>query len=855
MTARAPGRTAGSIVLAVLLAIAVVAAAGAAAKPNKPNKPGKPNRPAPESRLDRYSIVNKCLALRSEALGRFVVKSGGAYGASAAGTGGAEAFRMQATTLGRYLFFGSARDFMASQGAVVEAAGEPSDAADWTVDQSGGAFTVTNQEGRQLSVGGDGALIAVDAGSAGANGLFTFRETSGCADYPEVQVNASGGPTTGSPVYGEVSGLLEGHMHGMAFEFLGGDAHCGRPWHRFGAPYALRDCPDHEPNGCGAALENALFGNPARCHDPVGWPTFRDWPHPESLTHEQSYYKWIERAWRGGLRVYVNLMVENRVLCELYPLKRNSCDEMVSVDRQIRDIYEMQDYIDAQSGGPGRGWFRIVDDPFEAREVINSGKLAVVLGMEVSEPFGCRVFNGQPLCDAAQIDASLDHLYEQGVRQLEIINKFDNALSGVAGDSGTTGTVTNTGNFASTGRFWDLQACHDPDNHDHSPSGVEVHNDDQVIANGLDALLPGGLLPIYGEGPHCNAAGLTDLGEHAIQGIMDRGMIFDPDHMSVVARNQALDFVEAQGYPGVVSSHSWSTPNAYPRIYRLGGVIMPYAGSSGSFVKQWQAVREQYSGRQFFGMGYGADMNGFGSQGLPRGAGVANPVTYPFQSFDGQVTLDQQVSGERVYDINVDGVAHYGLYPDWIEDLRMLAGDPIIRDMGRGAEAYLQMWERAEGIHGVDCAGWTDRRIGRRGFGSRLRLNQRPRQALESAGQPVKRKRVWRWCTAPGNGRQGGDRTEVAAVFTKKAKVGLILSSVAKQRAGGVAVGSRLGKLRQRGAEKLTGSLWVQDAGRKGRKFVYRVKGGRVRSVGVASRAVAKKPRTLRRHLKLARRG
>ena len=71
-------------------------------------------------------------------------------------------------------------------------------------------------------------------------------------------------------------------------------------------------------------------------------------------------------------------------------------------------------------------------------------------------------------------------------------------------------------------------------------------------------------------------------------------------------------------------------------------------------------------------------------------------MRYPFRSFDGSTKLVQQRSGERVFDINIDGVAHYGLYPDWIEDLRMQAGDRIIRDMGRGAEAYLQMWERAE---------------------------------------------------------------------------------------------------------------------------------------------------------------
>jgi hypothetical protein len=33
---------------------------------------------------------------------------------------------------------------------------------------------------------------------------------------------------------------------------------------------------------------------------------------------------------------------------------------------------------------------------------------------------------------------------------------------------------------------------------------------------------------------------------------------------------------------------------------------------------------------------------------------------------------------------------------DWIEDLRMVAGQQIVTDMANGAEAYLQMWQRAE---------------------------------------------------------------------------------------------------------------------------------------------------------------
>ncbi len=37
-----------------------------------------------------------------------------------------------------------------------------------------------------------------------------------------------------------------------------------------------------------------------------------------------------------------------------------------------------------------------------------------------------------------------------------------------------------------------------------------------------------------------------------------------------------------------------------------------------------------------------------------------------------------------------------GLYPDWVEDLRVVAGPQIVEDLASGAEAYLQMWERTQ---------------------------------------------------------------------------------------------------------------------------------------------------------------
>lgn len=40
------------------------------------------------------------------------------------------------------------------------------------------------------------------------------------------------------------------------------------------------------------------------------------------------------------------------------------------------------------------------------------------------------------------------------------------------------------------------------------------------------------------------------------------------------------------------------------------------------------------------------------------------------------------------------------LYADWIEDLRLVAGSQIVEDMANGAEACLQLWQRAKDAAG-----------------------------------------------------------------------------------------------------------------------------------------------------------
>ena len=58
--------------------------------------------------------------------------------------------------------------------------------------------------------------------------------------------------------------------------------------------------------------------------------------------------------------------------------------------------------------------------------------------------------------------------------------------------------------------------------------------------------------------------------------------------------------------------------------------------------------------------------------------------------------FDRQVSGNRTFNLNRDGMAHYGMLADQIQDIREHSGPEAYEAIMKSAEGYLQMWERAE---------------------------------------------------------------------------------------------------------------------------------------------------------------
>ncbi len=528
-------------------------------------------------------------------------------------------------------------------------------------------------------------VLAMALGPTPSSAVGTDWWVPAARPAPDSQINVSGEPFTGTNAEGEVRGFVDAHNHLMSNEAFGGRLICGKTFSEAGVADALKDCPEHYPDGTLAIFDYITHGGDGR-HDPVGWPTFKDWPAYDSMTHQANYYAWVERAWRGGQRVLVNDLVTNGMICSVYPFKDRGCDEMTSIRLQAKLTYDLQAHIDKMYGGPGKGWFRIVLDSAQARQVIEQGKLAVILGVETSEPFGCKQILDIAQCSKADIDAGLDELYGLGVRSMFLCHKFDNALCGVRFDEHGLGTAINVGQFLSTGTFWRTEKC----------TGPQKDNPIGGAATEAEADLPDGVeVPEYEADAQCNVRGLTDLGEYAVRGMMKRKMMLEIDHMSVKATGRVLDIFEAASYPGVLSSHSWMDLNWTERVYALGGFVAQYMHGSEEFsaeAKRTDALREKYG----VGYGYGTDFNGIGDHPAPRGADAADKVTYPFKSVDGGSVIDKQTTGQRTWDLNTDGAAHVGLVPDWIEDIRRVGGQDVVDDLFGGAESYLDTWGGSE---------------------------------------------------------------------------------------------------------------------------------------------------------------
>ncbi len=648
-------------------------------------------------------LANGCFALRSLGTGRFLAPSGGGYRADESTKAGAAAFFWKPSTLRSYLPQDQAQRLLSARpGGAVARDESPSPASEWAVAPSStrAVALVSLGDGGQLGATATGRLTLLGARSRSRERLFELVRDRGCTPFPEARVNATGRPFRGTNRKGDVFGFADMHLHITANQRAGGAVIYGEPFDRYGITRALgQDAGMHGADGSLDVTGNLLrTGLPFGTHDAHGWPTFAGWPVPDTITHQQTYYVWLKRAWMAGERLVVAQTVDDQPICEIEPVKANSCDESESVRRQIQTLRGLQNYVDAQAGGRGRGWFRLVYNPRQARRAIERGRLAVLIGIESSNLFGCSERMDVPQCGRSDIDRGIRRARRLGVRSVFPMHWTDNAFGGAAMEGDGKGTFINILEAFQTGHYFRTGPCPEPGQGE--SVGTLSKGELGVLASFFPAAGPLAQagMPSYPPGPQCNAEGLTPLGAYLIRRLMANHMLIEADHMSEIARESVLRMAKSHRYP-LVSSHTGTggewTPDQLRELYNLGGMAAATPDTAPELAAKIETLKTYRSKHHYLGVGLGTDTGGFSSLPGPRPDAPQSPLAYPFRSYDGKVLFERQQTGDRGFDLNADGVAHYGLIADLVGDMQQHGGGAALSPLFRSAEAYLRMWKLA----------------------------------------------------------------------------------------------------------------------------------------------------------------
>jgi uncharacterized repeat protein (TIGR01451 family) len=465
-----------------------------------------------------------------------------------------------------------------------------------------------------------------------------------------------------------------------------------------------------------------------------GFPSFTHWPKWSDITHQKMWIDWIRRAWEGGLRVMVALSHNNRTLAELLgsggPITGVKNDR-ASSDLQVEEIARLvADHPD---------FMAVARTPAELHGIVQSGRLAVVLGVEIDKIGDFTTGGG---VTEQMVDAEIARLFAQGVRYILPVHLTDNAF----GDTAIYQSLYNIVNFRENGSFFAVGCAQQADEVGFTSTGFPVVLNPFIPPGMPSPPLSPNCVISQPTGPlflgHVNARmpnGLTPLGEFAIRAMMRRGIIIDIDHMSNRATNRTLavaNAVPGGGYP-IMSGHAGirdrsssnlgaensRTTTQLARIACLGGMFglgtdgARASAWAGEYARGYDAMRRAFApnglcpqsnplGTGFLGLG--TDANSLVKTPVPT---LFDPVAPRFTDIynpgnpanAGVSPLSRSSTGNRIWDYNVDGVAHYGMFVDFLRDVRTLPASPtmtgrqIVDDqMMYGAEYFYRMWLKAD---------------------------------------------------------------------------------------------------------------------------------------------------------------
>ena len=341
-------------------------------------------------------------------------------------------------------------------------------------------------------------------------------------------------------------GMMAGHMHGPVEDV-------GSCLENHGHEHANPQFP------LGLALDGGRHNDGSLAS--TGWPVtkspgpeeqgFRGWPAFDELTHLKTHQDWIRRAYDGGLRLMVALVVHNQLLAAIASASK------FEAAQGDRDAVEPQVQMLKEFVAHNGDWCGLATTPDIARDLIEQNKMAFVLGIETDSLNGWSNFSDLPndLDDAhrdavrqsvhEEIHCYFEYLHKLGVVQVNLIHLSDNAFGGMA----LYDHMFIINNVVRNGRLPETE-----DGYLEQPGGPPRGPGEAIsMPASVPSVLWGQLeslaaklgftapdLPVlpYGHG-HRNTIGLMPAGEEAVLEAMRFGMVIDMDHMSEKATAQA----------------------------------------------------------------------------------------------------------------------------------------------------------------------------------------------------------------------------------------------------------------------------------------------------------------------------
>jgi len=352
-------------------------------------------------------------------------------------------------------------------------------------------------------------------------------------------------------------GLLAGHMHGPV-EDLGSCLPTHGHHHGNALKPVALDLGAGKPNDGSLATTGWATGTSAS-EDQLA---FRGWPSFSDLIHIKTHQAWIRRAYDGGQRLMVALVVHNTMLATLTNLATIGYKAQTDRDAVEPQVEMLREFV-----AHNRSWCGLASNPADARALIENNRMAFVLGLETDSVNGwIRDDDFQQDDTPANRDAIHDAIHDYfaylrglGILQINLIHLSDNAFGGMA----VYDFMFMMNSLYQRGTLPDTKAWSGANPDELVARPVTVGSKLWSLVEGTAAKLgipiPSAAAPgPFGIGDR-NAVGLTVAGEVAMLEAMRLGMVIDTDHMSelgeATAFRLATTTIAGTAYP-LVSAHN-----------------------------------------------------------------------------------------------------------------------------------------------------------------------------------------------------------------------------------------------------------------------------------------------------------